>query len=94
MTAPAYACPTSTTGPSIRSRVRSREATSSSSVVKGTGTVTALIPFDWSPIITLLQLDPSAHAPGTNTNFHIAFGHFLSPVVMGNLSGAGVIAAS
>src|SRR5471032_1550400 len=69
MTAPAYACPTSTTGPSIRSRVRSSAATSSSKVVNGTGTVTALTPFDWSPLMTLLQLDPSAQAPVTSTTF-------------------------
>src|SRR5215470_8562026 len=67
MTAPAYAWPASTTGPSSRSRTRSTAAMSSAREVSGNGAATTVMPAAFSGPITLLQLDPSAQAPCTST---------------------------
>jgi hypothetical protein len=61
------ACPTTTTGPSVLSMVRSSAFTSSERVLSGIGAAITGIPASSRPVITRLQLDPSAQAPWTST---------------------------
>src|ERR1700742_4522388 len=79
MTPPAYAWPASTTGPSVRSMARMTALTSSSSVVSGMGAAVTVIPACCRPVMTRLQLDPSAHAPRARTTVGVVG-------LMGNLS--------
>src|SRR5215510_12772684 len=67
MTAPAYACPANTIGPSVRSRLRLSAATSSARDVSGSGAADTFTPSALSAVITCAQLDPSAHAPWAST---------------------------
>src|ERR1700733_12423324 len=67
MTAPAYACPATITGPSVRVMVRFRAAASSLSDVNGIGAAITFKPRSSSERITACQLEPSAHAPWTTT---------------------------
>src|SRR5262249_42634251 len=67
ITAPAYACEARTTGPRVRSSTRSNAFTSSLRDVKGIGAATTLNLLACKGRMTLLQLEPSAHAPCTMT---------------------------
>src|SRR5262249_48717742 len=60
-------CPANTIGPSVRSRLRLRAATSSASDVSGSGAAHTLAPSAFSAVMTRAQLDPSAHAPWAST---------------------------
>src|SRR5262245_14279835 len=67
MTAPAYACPATTIGPSVRSRLRLSAATSSDREVSGSGAASTFRTSALSGVMTRAQLDPSAHAPWAST---------------------------
>src|SRR5262245_33531148 len=77
MTAPAYACEARTTGPLVRSSTRSNAFTSSLRVVKGIGAAITLNPLACKGRMTLLQLEPSAHAPWTITMIIASFLPFI-----------------
>src|SRR5271154_4629903 len=64
---PPQLCPTSTTGPSMSETIRLVAAKSSASDESGSWAAMTRRPFACRRGITLLQLDPSAHAPCTNT---------------------------
>ena len=59
-------------GPSVRSKLRLRAATSSPRDVRGSGAANTLTPSDLSVLITRAQLDPSAHAPWASTTLTLS----------------------
>src|SRR5437868_187720 len=65
MTAPAYACPATITGPCVRAIVRLRAAASSLRDVRGIGAAITFKPRSSSGRTIACQLEPSAHAPWT-----------------------------
>src|SRR5580704_13496665 len=65
ITAPAYACPTSTTGPLVLSRALETAVMSSLSDVRGIGAQITSRPCRCKGRMTFCQHEPSAHAPCT-----------------------------
>src|SRR5262249_44872907 len=56
-------------GPSVRSKLRLRAATSSVREVSGSGAADTFTASAFSAVMTRAQLDPSAHAPWASTTF-------------------------
>src|SRR5439155_26944775 len=83
MTAPAYACPATITGPSVRAIVRFKAAASSLKDVRGIGAAITFKPRSSSGRTIACQLEPSAHAPWTTIT--VAFSEkAISLILCGN----------
>src|SRR5262245_21904087 len=88
ITAPAYACEARTTGPLVRSSTRSNAFASSLRDVKGIGGAITLNPLACKGRMTLLQLEPSAHAPWTMTMVNASLLPFIRSLVRSAGSGS------
>src|SRR5262245_22845817 len=94
ITAPAYACEARTTDPLVRSSTRSNAFASSLRDVKGIGAAITLHPLACKGRMTLLQLEPSAHAPWTMTMVNASLLPFIRPPAPGGTEMARPLSAS